>query len=176
MAEKCHPPTIPCDSSATRRTSGGGYQGNQPTEDRVTGHLKLCLHLTSFSPFLLPAATKLGLGNVFTGVCDSVHGGGVCLSACWDARPPQTRHTAPPDQAHHPPGPGTPPPPPTRHNPPPQTRHTTPPDQAHHHPGPGTPPPSPPPREADTSIRSMSGRYASYWNAFLFSIVFVVTG
>ena len=26
----------------------------------------------------------------------------------------------------------------------------------------------PPPREADCSIRSMSGRYASYWNAFLF--------
>ena len=26
----------------------------------------------------------------------------------------------------------------------------------------------PPPPEADSSIRSMSGRYASYWNAFLF--------
>ena len=25
---------------------------------------------------LLPAATKLGQGNVFTGACDSVHGGG----------------------------------------------------------------------------------------------------
>ena len=48
---------------------------------------------------LLPAATKLGQGNVFTGVCDSVHRGGVCLSACWDATPapgadtpPWTRH------------------------------------------------------------------------------------
>ena len=39
------------------------------------------------------------------------------------------------------------------------------------------PPPSPradnpqeqtPPREADSGIRSTSGRYASYWNAFLF--------
>ena len=32
------------------------------------------------------------------------------------------------------------------------------------------PPPSrhTPPREADSGIRSMSGRYASYWNAFLF--------
>ena len=97
----------------------------------------------------------------------------------------------PPDQAHHPPGPGTPP---TR------TRHT-PLDQAHHHPpGPGTPPrpdpPNPPgtrppthppdqtprdqtppgtrpPRETDASIRSMSGRYASYWNAFLFFYFFV---
>ena len=86
-------------------------------------------------PILLLAATKLGQGNVFTGVCHSVHRGeGVCLSACWDARPPrpgtppQTRHT-PQDQAH------PPPPPQNRHPPrpgtPPQTRHTTPPDQAH---------------------------------------------
>ena len=29
----------------------------------------------------------------------------------------------------------------------------------------------PPPGEADSGIRSMSGRYASYWNAFLFFIV-----
>ena len=28
-----------------------------------------------------------------------------------------------------------------------------------------------PPREADASIRSMSGRYASYWNAFFLKIV-----
>ena len=26
------------------------------------------------------------------------------------------------------------------------------------------------PREADSGIRSMSGRYASYWNAFLFTV------
>ena len=39
----------------------------------------------------------------------------------------------------------------------PPTRQTPPEDQA-----------DPPPREADASIRSMSGRYASYWNAFLF--------
>ena len=43
-------------------------------------------------------------------------------------------------------------------------------------PPPGTRPPSPPrhgdhpPREADSGIRSTSGRYASYWNAFLFVI------
>ena len=30
------------------------------------------------------------------------------------------------------------------------------------------PGPDAPPREADSSIRSTSGRYASYWNAFLF--------
>ena len=29
----------------------------------------------------------------------------------------------------------------------------------------------PPPREADLSIRSTSGRYASYWNAFLFTFI-----
>ena len=27
---------------------------------------------------------SFGQGYVFTRVCDSVHGGGVCLSACWD--------------------------------------------------------------------------------------------
>ena len=34
--------------------------------------------------------------------------------------------------------------------------------------------PPPPPREADLGIRSMSGRYASYWNAFLFHSVFEI--
>ena len=44
----------------------------------------------------------------------------------------------------------------------------TPPDQGEP-PGPGRPPPDQgdPPREEDCSIRSMSGRYASYWNAIL---------
>ena len=38
-------------------------------------------------------------------------------------------------------------------------------------PGPGTPQSRhPPPREADSGIRSMSGWYASYWNAFLFEL------
>ena len=53
----------------------------------------------------LPAATKLGQGNVFTGVCDSVHRGGVCL---------RSRHPSPlgadtPHRADTPLGPGTPP-------------------------------------------------------------------
>ena len=74
-----------------------------------------------------------------------------------------TRYT-PPDQVH-PPGPGTPP----------GTRYT-PRDQIHP-PGPGTPPrdqvpPHPPPPAANSGIRSTIGRYASYWNAFLFSKVF----
>ena len=50
----------------------------------------------------------------------------------------------------------------------PRTREKPPPNQADpprqgEPPGPGRPPP----REEDCSIRSMSGRYASYWNAFL---------
>ena len=64
----------------------------------------------------LPAATKLGQGNVFTGVCDSVHGGDQADTPR-DERPPdqadppppgpgrprQTRQTLP-DQADTPPG------------------------------------------------------------------------
>ena len=58
----------------------------------------------------------------------------------------------------------------SRHTPlgmenPPRRRHT-PPEQ--------TPPGwrTPPPRVADSGIRSTIGRYASYWNAFLFATVF----
>ena len=72
--------------------------------------------------------------------------GGVCLSACWDI-PPQQHHPPP---SRHPPGADTP-----------RTRYAP--------PGPDPPPGSRPPREADSSIRSTSGRYASYWNAFLFN-------
>ena len=55
----------------------------------------------------------------------------------------------------------------------------TPPDQGEPPQDQGEPPPEEadppgprrtPPREEDCSIRSMSGRYASYWNAFLFTI------
>ena len=35
------------------------------------------------------------------------------------------------------------------------------------------PPPPPPPQEADYGIQSTSGRYASYWNAFLLSMKFL---
>ena len=85
-------------------------------------------------PFIYRPQRSCGQGNVFTGVCLSTGGEGVCLSACWDAIPPR-------DQG----------------DPPPPDHSDTPPDQAD------------PPREADSSIRSTSGRYASYWNAFLFS-------
>ena len=35
-----------------------------------------------YSGVFLPPATKLGQGYIFTGVCDSVHGGGVGITAC----------------------------------------------------------------------------------------------
>ena len=83
--------------------------------------------------------------------------------------PPRTRYT---------PRPGTPPPPRTpgtRYTPSPRNRYTprtryTPPRPGTP-PGPGTPPDqyTPPPRSsACWEIRATSGRYASYWNAFLF--------
>ena len=90
----------------------------------------------------------------------------------WDQTPPGTRQT-PPDQAD-PPG--------TRHPP----RDQTPPLDQADPPRPGRPtgtrhpprtrPPldqTDPPPEADFSIRSTSGRYASYWNAFLFECFFL---
>ena len=104
-----------------------------------------------------------GQGYVFTRVCDSVNRG---EGGLWRTPPGPGRH--PPGPGRHPPGPGTPPPGPGRH----------PPNQAHPRAqppprGPGRPPP-PPPREEDCSIRSMSGRYASYWNAFLFTFQFAI--
>ena len=82
--------------------------------------------------------TKLREGYVFTGVCHSVNRGEYLGSyPPWDQVPPGTRYT-PRDQVH-PPGPGTSP------------------DQVH-------------PllqRRACWQIRSMRGRYASYWNAIL---------
>ena len=106
---------------------------------------------------------------LFTGV--------VCLSACWDTTPPAgSRH--PPEQTPipreqtppweqttareqtHPPREQTPreETPRSRHPPPERT-----PPWSRHPPGADTFPP-----QADSGIRSMNGRYASYWNAFLF--------
>ena len=111
----------------------------------------ICSYLNRSAEILvfLPAATKLGQDNIFTGVCLSTGRRGVCLSACWDI--PLPPEQTPPSGSRHPP----------RSRPPL---------------GADTPPPweqtpsleqTPPPREADFSIRSTSGRYASYWNAFL---------
>ena len=76
------------------------------------GLFTLTVYIAIFATVkFLPPATKLGQGYVFTGVCDSVNGGGGCLPQCMlgytprpDAPPgtrytPNTRYT-PQDQAH----------------------------------------------------------------------------
>ena len=92
--------------------------------------------------FFYKPQRSCGQGYVFTCVCDSVHRRGVCLSACWDTTPPEQ----------------TPPPP-----------EQTPPGSRHHHPQ-GRHPHPPRSRPPTPGIRSMNGRYASYWNAFLFEL------
>ena len=118
---------------------------------------------------------------MFLQLCDSVHGGGgvVCLSACWDT--PSAKETPPAKETPLPRRPpqegGTPQegdPPRRRH--PPKRRHPPQkeaPPRRSHPPGRTHPPrrrPPPPPQEADSDIRSMTGWYASYWNAFLLSM------
>ena len=170
-------------------------QNNDGREDVITEFI-LC-YLSSFSPlrtdglFLIisllwhfkPLWLSLFTGNIFTPVCHSVHRGGGVLPQCMLGYPPGSDTTTPPWTRQTPP---------IRHHPP-RTRQTTPPGPGRHPPdqtpprsdtppGPGRHPPRsdttpwirhpprpgrPPPREADSSIRSTSGRYASYWNAFL---------
>ena len=101
------------------------------------------VYVSVSSESLLPAATKLGQGNVFTAVCDSVNRGGM-------------RQT-PPQEADSPPKKQTPSP---RSRPPPPKKQTPPPKEAD--------PPRPQETDPPPGILSMSGRYASYWNAFLF--------
>ena len=60
-------------------------------------------------------------------------------------------------------------PPPPQQTPYPPSRTRPPPPRSRHPLWEQTPTRSRPPQEADCSIRSTSGRYASYWNAFLFS-------
>ena len=118
------------------------------TSDNVTkyAYTALSIYIICLVYFYRPQRS-CGQGNIFTPVCHSVHRGeeGVCLSACWDTPLPL---------GADPPGadpPGSRPPP-----------------------GADTPLGVDTPREADSSIRSMSGRYASYWNAFL-SILFLIS-
>ena len=100
---------------------------------------------------LLPPATKLGQGYVFTGVCHSVNGGEYLTryTPRDQVHPPATRYT--PGTRYTPPQPGTPPgtryTPPTRDQVhPPGTRYTPPQPGTPlgpgipPHPGPGTPP------------------------------------
>ena len=67
-------------------------------------HRKKSISLYEFSfcdQYFYRPQRSCGQGNVFTGVCLSTGGEGVCLSACWDAippgpgRPPRTRQIPP---------------------------------------------------------------------------------
>ena len=85
---------------------------------------------------------KLGQGNAFTGVCDSVHRGGWVSASMHAGMPPPRADTPPPEQT--PPGADTPPR--SGHHPLPQSRHllgadtmpradtTTPPPRSRHPP------------------------------------------
>ena len=78
------------------------------TLDSYTGNIYLSLKNHEFNR-LLPPAMKLGQGNIFTGVCDSVHRG-VSLSACWDTTIPLHQDqagTLPPGTRQAPPPPGS---------------------------------------------------------------------
>ena len=99
--------------------------------------------------YSLPAATKLWPRLCFYSCLWFCPQGGVCLSACWDTTHPWEQT---PPRAD-PPGADTP--------------------RSRHPPGADTPWEQTPPRKADSSIRPMSGRYASYWNAFLYSLTVV---
>ena len=148
-------------------------------------------HLTNYMNVCYRPKRSFGQGNIFTPVCHSVHRGEYLTRY----PPPRTRYTPPdqepprdqvhptPPQTRYPPGSGTPP---DQVHPPgpgtPQIRYTplgpgtppwiryTPRDQVHTALGPGTPPPDQvhTPRAANSGILSTIGRYASYWNAFLF--------
>ena len=154
---------------------GGGWWRPPGTATAAGGTHPTGMH--SFPRFYWPKRS-FGQGNIFTPVCHSVHGGGgrgsPSLGGVLLARTPSRPNTPhlwqgepPPDQTPHPPWHGEPPQ--TRHHTPPQSR---PPLEQTPPPGWRTPPEQtpPPPREADSGIRSTIGRYASYWNAFLFCI------
>ena len=63
-------------------------------KDGKTAAHKMCM-VCSIMRFL-PSASKLRQGNIFRSVCQEFcpHGGGVCLSACWDTPPQQTATAA----------------------------------------------------------------------------------
>ena len=98
-------------------------------------------------------------------------GGSPGSPPCTGRTPPDLAGRTPPDQADPPPGPDRENPPWTWQGEPPQDlAGRTPPGPGRETPQDlaGRTPPTPPRWEEDCIIRSMSGRYASYWNAFLF--------
>ena len=78
--------SIQVTSNALWHRSHGTPPGRHPSLPLMkTGHNALT-HPTGMHSCYRPQRS-CGQGNVFTGVCLST-GGGVCLSACWDAIPP----------------------------------------------------------------------------------------
>ena len=130
-----------------------------PRTRRVLKELK-AKNENNVSSFYYRPQRSCGQGYVFTGVCDSVHGGGLRRTPPDQGEPPLGPRRTPPGTKENPPG--------TKENPP-RTKENPPRDQGEPPPDQGDPPgPGRPPlREEDCSIRSMSGRYASYWNAIL---------
>ena len=125
------------------------------TQSKSRNESKNCLSCLSFTLCYRPQRS-CGQGNIFAPVCHSVHSGGLCLGACWDTTPP------PPEQTHTP----------WSRHPPDTPRDQTPSEQTpprSRHPLPEA---DTPPKEADSGIRSMNSRYASYWNTFLFPLLF----
>ena len=135
---------------------------------------------------------SFGQGNIFTPVCHSVHRGGRSgketppagwrnppgVPPGWMEEPPRLDGGTPPGWMEEPPrlDGGTPPAAGWR-NPPPPAWWRNPPWLDGEPPSWMENPPPPPgwmenPREPDSGIRSTIGRYASYWNAFLSSVVF----
>ena len=109
--------------------------------------------------YCLRVITVRNEGNIFTGICDSVHGGAGLPQCMLGYHTPRTRQA----------------PPKTRQAPPSRTRQV-----AHWNqtgtPGTGQAPPgtrqappgtSPPQSRTYWEILTTSGRYASYWNAIL---------
>ena len=80
----------------------------------------------------LPHATKLGQGYIFTGVCDSVHGGRRGSGSVHAEIPPRTRQASPQGPGRHPPPVPGRHPPRTRRSPPQYLAGTPPPDRAVH--------------------------------------------
>ena len=94
--------------------------------------------------FITARKRSLGQGNIFTSMCQEFCSQGVgvvCTIACWDTTPGKADPLGKetPWQGRNPPGKET------------------------------TPWQGRPPHSACWEIRSTSGRYASYWNAILFS-------
>ena len=143
----------------------GGVRYSPPV-NRMTNRCKsITWPQTSFAggknEYIYHPQTRLWKGNVFTPVCQSFCSqGGVCLSACWDTHTHTHTHTPP---GRHPPG---------RH---PLGRQPWADIPLGRHPpaqcmlGYTHTPPSLPSACWDRH-GYCCGRYASYWNAFLFNV------